>query len=139
MPFPEISPYEVLEFSPTASLNDILKAYQLAIKKKRYPSAKITQAFNELKNTRKRAEHDLLTFSSLGDSSQVQQLIANLPPARFISEEMTPLPITEGITAVGASVPTDDLKQIPLCPLEVRIPAQYELLTFVLPLIPIPS
>lgn len=93
MPFPDASPYQILEISPSASLAEIMKGYQNALRKKRYPRARVTQVFNELRNVRKRAEHDLLTFCNIGDIQHVKQLLANLPKYPFVPTSVMPLPI----------------------------------------------
>ncbi len=63
MPFPRISPYDILEIDSSATQKEIIAAYQAAVRKKRFPIPQIAQAFNDLRNARKRAEHDLLTLS----------------------------------------------------------------------------
>jgi curved DNA-binding protein CbpA len=139
MPFSTESPYDILEVLPSASLNEILKAYQQALKKKKHPPPKLNQALNDLKNPGKRAEHDLLVFASFGDSTQVREMLANLPPAQYVPGELDPLPLTSAITALGAGEYTDDFKPVPDSPFQFQISTEYESLSAVMPLITIPT
>lgn len=139
MPFPTESPYDILEVAPSTSLNEILKAYQQALKKKKHPPAKLNQALNNLKNPSKRAEHDLLVFASFGDSTQVREMFANLPPTQFVPDELDPLPLTDAITALGAGEYAGDFKPVPDSPLRFQISTEYEALAAVMPLITIPT
>ena len=56
------SPYDILDLSPAADAGEIMKAYQRALKARRFPPATIARAFGDLRNPRKRAAVDLMTF-----------------------------------------------------------------------------
>lgn len=115
MPFPDASPYQILEISPSAGLAEIMKGYQNALRKKRYPAARVTQVFNELRNVRKRAEHDLLTFCSGSDLKPVKQLLENLPKHQFVTTSVTPLPIPIVRSLEGKGGIHEDFLPIPDC------------------------
>ncbi len=140
MPFPKASPYDVLEISPSANLKEIMTGYQQALKKRRYPPNKVVKAFNELRNTRKRGEHDLLEFCRLGDTSELQKWTASLPPTTFIPTEVSPLPLTntQMMTPSMADLAAD-FEEVPECPLQFKSSNRYENLYAVLPPISFPA
>lgn len=139
MPFPELTPYEVLDVSPGAGLKEIMTAYQKAVKEKRYPPARLAQAFNELKNTRKRGEYDLFTISNLGDGAAVRHELDNLPPFPFVSPEVSPIPINHAQTARDIAAVEKNEKPIPDLPFTYAIPPAFQTLTIVLAPIPFPA
>lgn len=138
MPFPTESPYDILEITPSAKPNDIIKAYQQAIKKKRHPTAKITQAFNELRNARMRLSHDLFEFCDLGDATQARALFANLPAVNFVADEVASIPIPAAVLCLTAFDASHDFIEPPACKLSLQVSEQYERLAAVLPSLQFP-
>jgi hypothetical protein len=97
MAFPEISPYEVLGIAQDTPRSELMAAYQRAVKARRHPTAQLTQAFNELRNVRKRAEHDLLTHAAPANASAAVSLLAELPPPAFVTLDQEPPPLALGV------------------------------------------
>lgn len=86
MPFPELSSYEILSVSTSASMEEIMKAYQKALQERRFPPEQISQAFNELRNPQKRAEYEFLIRCHLRGEREVREIMAGLPEPDFISD-----------------------------------------------------
>lgn len=119
MPYPTRSPYELLEVRPGVSPGELMRAYQQALKQRIYPAARVTQAFNDLRNPRTRAMHDLLVHEQEGDTSAARELLATLPPISFLPTDVSPLPIAPSFEDDD---PTSDSRLLPSCSLQLRIP-----------------
>src|SRR4051794_2989116 len=89
MPYPKVSPYDILEVSLTANQKEIIAAYQIAVRKKRFPAPVIAQAFNDLRNNRKRSEHDLLTMGYIARVGDIMETSATREPDRFVLDALT--------------------------------------------------
>jgi curved DNA-binding protein CbpA len=139
VPFPDLTPYELLEISPSATLPEIIQAYQKAVRNKHYPVPRLTQAMNDLRNPRKRGEYDLLTISNLGDSRPIQQQMGNLPSFQFVSDSISPLQVKDELVICGVEDLVNDDLPIPDSPLDWQISPRFETLTIVLAPIPFPS
>ena len=87
------SPYDILDLSPAADAGEIMKAYQRALKARRFPPATIARAFGDLRNPRKRAGIDLLTFCRLGVGGPPGDPIELTDPDPLRSLEEALLPI----------------------------------------------
>lgn len=122
MPFPTTSPYEILELAPSATLKEIMRAYQAALRRKKYSPAQITHAFNELKNPRKRAGHDLLEIGQPSEPAALKASMAALPRPTFISAEQCPVRAPRFRDVVGALDVRADFVDVPGCPVELAVP-----------------
>lgn len=127
----EMSPYEILEIQPSATNAEVITAYQRALKQRRYPANRVTQAFNELRNPRRRAEHDLLVFSDLGEHAAIAQAFAGLPPPAFVPREA--LPVKMPISLPEADELAAEELEIPECPVELATGDAFAVNTAVLP------
>ena len=139
MPFPSTTPYDILEVAPTATLNDIMQAYQQALRRRKFSAPQITQAFNDLRNARRRAEHDLLVLTRLGDQIEAAQYMRALRVPPVIQEYTTPIPVSVALTDIGRPPTLDDSRAIPQSPLQFSLSAAHENLGEVLPPLPYPS
>ena len=139
MPFPEHSPYEILDVPSSATLPQLMKAYQTAIKQKRFPTATVFQAFQQLKNARARAEHDLLELGQLGDPTQVRAALDGLPRQPFLDPDDVPWPEPPAIALpTPADLAADELP-IPSFPFEYARPDERADRLVALPPIPYPA
>jgi DnaJ-class molecular chaperone len=87
------SPYDILDISPAADAGEIMKAYQRALKARRFPPATIARAFGDLRNPRKRAAIDLLTFCRLGVEGPRGEPVESTDPDPLCTVEAALLPI----------------------------------------------
>jgi hypothetical protein len=94
MAFPNESPYDILEISPSARLQEIMKAFADAQRLRRHTAPKLTQAFNNLRNPRKRAEHDLFVFMNLGDTATIDSFMASIAKPALVEATLEPIPIS---------------------------------------------
>ncbi len=97
------------------------------------------QVFNELRNPRKRAEHDLLTFCHVGDLGPLKQLLGHLPEFPFVPVSVSPLPMTVVRAGSEPGSVREDFLSVPACPIAFSRSAHYEDLEQVLPPILFPS
>ena len=91
MPLPEISPYDVLGVPPTAGADEIMAGYRRALAARTHDRRQVSQAFNELRNARKRAEHDLPTQHEPAGAG-LDAVFAGLPATSFLSTDAGPNP-----------------------------------------------
>ena len=111
MPYPSVTPFDVLGVSSSASLKEIMQAYQKALRQRRYPPTQVAQAFNELRNARKRSEHTLLIITDQADGRAVSDILAGLGAPAFVSDEPAPVPIS--LPPVSESDFADDFRPLP--------------------------
>jgi hypothetical protein len=135
MPYPDRSPFEILEISPDATIDEIIKAYPQAIKNKRFPPGILAKVFSELRNARKRAEYDLLVRYDLSDTAAIQDFMSQLHPYNFLPNVINPLPVTLELTDLSKVNTNVDFHPPPDCPLSLETTDQYQDLetTFISP------
>ncbi len=126
MPYPDRSPFEILEISPDATIDEIIKAYPQAIKNKRFPPGILAKVFSELRNARKRAEYDLLVRYDLSDTAAIRDFMSQLPPYYFLPDVINPLPITPELTDLAKVGTNADFRSPPDCPLSLETTDQYQ-------------
>jgi hypothetical protein len=113
MPFPEHSAYALLGVSPTATVPEIMQAYQRALRARRHPASLLTRAFNELRSPRRRLEHDLLSYGERDGADAVRALFAALPPERFLPDQtVQPLP-ADVLLLLDPAVVARDRRPVP--------------------------
>ena len=141
MALPELSPYEVLGIEPDTPPAGLMAAYQRAVKAHRYPTPQLTQAFNELRNVRKRVEHDLLTHAAPADASAAVSLLADLPPPAFMQVEGQPAPLALGVAPghLDWAHIERELSPVPACPIELATTDAYRQTAGLLPPIEFPA
>jgi hypothetical protein len=100
MSFPEHSPYELLGVAPGATAAEISQAYQQAVRARRHPANRLSQAFNELRNPRSRLEHDLLFY----ETPEVDQALYGILSA---AEDVPLLPVAQLVVPPGELVAFD--------------------------------
>jgi hypothetical protein len=143
MPFPELSPYEILDITPDTPSSGLMAAYQRAVKARRYPPARLSQAFSELRNVRKRAEHDLLSHARPADGDAAGALLADLPAPDFVAgvvgerPPLLPLGIAPG--SLDPEQVVQDFAPVLDCPLTLQATDVYRQADAVLPRIQFPS
>ena len=121
MPYPILTPYEVLEVTPAVSRDKLRDAYVRAGKLRKYHPTKLTKAFNDLRNGNKRLEIDVFVLSQNGDPNDLEKAIKLLPPFEFISSTVTPfeLPFERILLKFVAS--EDHKLEIPENPFNLQI------------------
>ena len=90
MPYPQQTPYDILEVTPSISRDQLTKAYVQAQKSRKYPPNKLAKAYNDLRNGRKRLEADLFVLSNSGDLEELKKFVEGLPPCEYISPTLEP-------------------------------------------------
>jgi hypothetical protein len=83
--------YDILEVPTNIPRDQLKKAFVQAQKHRKFSPIKLTQAYKDLLNGRRRLEIDLFVFSQGGDLQGLQQLVRQLPPCEFISSTLMPL------------------------------------------------
>lgn len=132
MPYPATSPYDILEVGVTATPNDLVHAYQQALRKRRFPPATLRQALGELQQVGKRAEHDLLTLREPPPPHELRELLGTLAPVQFLAPgQVRPLPLLGlPISEVVGFVAKVTL---PDSPLQLEVSTRYDRMESVLP------
>ena len=87
MPFPAVSAYEILDIDPSTSLPEITRAVPRAMKAGRYPQQVISQAYQDLRNERKRAAQDLFVISGLEPTDRIAERLRE--QASFVGHTAT--------------------------------------------------
>lgn len=90
MPYPQLTPYDILEVTPGITRDQLKKAYEQAIRRRKYPANTVTKAYNDLRSGRKRLETDIMLLSQSGDPGELVRFIQQLPPCEFISTNVAP-------------------------------------------------
>jgi hypothetical protein len=121
MPFPHPTPYDILEVSPSVGAADLTIAYQKAMKERRYPPGTITQAFNELRNPRKRTEVDLFVIAGVSQPEGLPDLLEEGCSWEAVLGAAPAIPITLAMTSVAADGP-----ELPACKLPETAAQQLE-------------
>lgn len=93
MPYSQLTPYDILEITPAISRDQLKKAYEQAIRRRKYTPNKLTKAYNDLRSGRKRLEVDIFLLSQSGDPRELVQFVEQLPPCQFIPPDLAPLPL----------------------------------------------
>jgi len=91
MPYSQLTPYDILEIPPSVTRDQLKKAYEQAMRRRKYPPNKVTKAYNDLRSGRKRLEIDILLLSQSGDPHELVKFVQQLPPCEFISANIAPL------------------------------------------------
>lgn len=134
MPYPDHTPYDILGVPPSASLPVIMQAYQQAMRARRFPPPKITQAFNDLRNTRRRAEHDLLMVTHLGQRDEAIASVAALRDEDLVAEQIGILSLRPGLSLLGRTFQKPEhSRPIPGSPFSPALPTELEQPNQVLP------
>jgi hypothetical protein len=113
MPYPKNTPYDILELSPSASTNQIMKAYQAAIRKRKFSAQKCQQAFTDLRNPRKRLEIDLLLLCGVGNPDELKDFFASLPSHHFIPMQEITFPIIPVVLSIMRRHYSQDFIDLP--------------------------
>ena len=121
MPYPKESPYDLLDVPPTATARDIVAAYPKALAKKRQRASEVQRAFNELRNPRRRLEHDLLLFCNLGGQADLEQLGRDYGRVTLPPVEVAPPPVGPALTDLAPDRYTQDFR--PVAARQARITA----------------
>jgi hypothetical protein len=117
MPFPSQSPYDILGLLPSASLPEITQAYVRASRERKYPSVVLAQAFSDLRNAAKRAEHDLFVVSQERSAEELINLL--LGSVRPRSNPAPDLPFDLLLTGLHADSGSLQPRPLPSLPLEI--------------------
>ena len=138
MSYPNLTPYDILDVNPNATRDQLKKAYEQALRKRKYSAAKVTQAYNDLRNVRKRLEFDLFVINSPGKADDIVQFVSELEPCKYIQDELEPLTIPiEKILLSNLSTKQYFL-DIPDCPYQVVNASTQPEPQKVLPVLPFP-
>ncbi len=125
MPYPKESPYDLLEISPTATARDIVAAYPRALAAKRQRASEVQHAFNELRNPRRRLEHDLLLFCSLGGSADVEQFSSDYGRVSLPTLTAEPVPVGPALTDLAMGRYRRDYRHPPRRKVRLTARARY--------------
>ncbi|MDI7277901.1 MAG: hypothetical protein QME94_18120 [Anaerolineae bacterium] len=125
MPYPKESPYDLLEVPPTATARDILAAYPKALARKRQRASEVQHAFNELRNPRRRLEHDLLLFCDLGGPADLQQLSRDYGRVVLPPLELAPPPIGPALTDLAGDY-QQDFQPVPRRQVRITAASRYQ-------------
>jgi curved DNA-binding protein CbpA len=102
VPFPEFSPYEILGVPPSAGADEITAGFRRALAERRHDRRAVSQAYNELRNPRRRAEHDLLAQHD--PAGTLDEVFAGLGDDSFLDPDPGPTPgagVLADLTAAG--------------------------------------
>ena len=91
MPYSQLTPYDILEVTPAIARDQLKKAYEQAIRRRKFTPNKVTKAYNDLRSSRKRLEIDIFLLSQSGDPRELAKCVEQLPPCEFISSNIVPL------------------------------------------------
>jgi curved DNA-binding protein CbpA len=133
------SPYTVLGITTSATLPEVLKAYQQALRARAYPAQEVTQAFHALRDTRKRIEYDLFELFLPSDVSEVRQILENLPPLDVVPRDVDPLPIDVSPARFLDGMEELELTSPPPCPLRFAYTRRFTSYADVLPPLTFPT
>ena len=135
----DVSPYEILEVPPTATLPQIMAAYSAALRRNKYPRERIAEAFHDLRNPRKRAEHDLFELGALGDPTQARAALDELPRQPFLLLDEVAWPDLPPVPPPTAAELRAEQLPIPIFPHPYERPALSDSPLTALPAIEYPS
>ncbi|MCL6429428.1 MAG: hypothetical protein K6V36_01040 [Anaerolineae bacterium] len=113
MPYPRETPYDLLDIPPTATARDIVAAYPRALAAKRQRAGEVQHAFNELRNPRRRLEHDLLLFCNLGGAADLEQLVSDYGRVSLPALTAEPVPVGPTLTDLGMGRYAQDYRPPP--------------------------
>jgi len=112
MPFSSASPYDILGVDPSTPLAEITRAYQKALKERRYPPPMLAQAFSDLRNSRSRVIWDLLTSSLAGDPDELRRLQEGLPAVSFVPSDSSPVPFSMRSALLAILDPSNENREL---------------------------
>ncbi len=118
MPYPAVSPYDVLDVPPDVDVTQLMVAYRRAVQARKFPPNMIAQAFADLRNARKRAEHDLLVVVTKDISRMSEQILADLPELSLPPMSVTPIPLV--LPPLTVDDAENDFRELPKTPQEIR-------------------
>jgi muconolactone delta-isomerase len=113
MPYSPDTHYVVLNVSPSTTSDELKAARDRAIRLRAYPVPKVMQAFNELRNPRKRAEVDLLIITDLGDEKELENILLQIPSFDFLVKPLNLLSSHPALLRLGRITPETDFLDIP--------------------------
>ena len=94
MPFPDQSPYDLLGVGPQASPDEITSAYRRALKERADSPQRLTYAYNELRNPRRRLEWDLLAYAEPTCGDEIVRAFDSLDAEPLAGEVDERLPVS---------------------------------------------
>ncbi len=107
------SPYEVLGIGPSATAADIMRAYQVALKARRYEPPFVSWAFNVLRNPRTRLACDLEVFDVESVRKALIERLREAASARTADPLDVPMMPVERLVLADRALFLADWREVP--------------------------